>query len=370
MPFRLTRYMLREMAKPFAFFVFVFTGVIWLTQSLRVLDTVVANGQTAKVFLEFSALLLPVVMSIALPISAFGATIYALNRLMNESEITAMVASGLSGVALARPVALFGGAVVLIMAVTTLYLQPTAAQQLRDRVAEVRADVANALIFEGRFLHPSDGLTVFVRESGGDGAMRGVFVHDRREPEGEVTYTAREALLTRIDGEPRLVMFDGSAQRIEAETDALSLLRFDRLVFDLGQFVRAAEDRVRKPSERYALELIAPTAEQLGDSPLGRFVAEGHEQISAPLYALAMPLAAAATFLSAGFTRRGYAARAGLAIALGAALRLIGVAAKAATTANAAVWPLMYAPPILGSALAFWMLTGGGRRVFGLRGAA
>jgi len=366
-PTRLTRYVLWEIAKPFGFFVIVFTAVIWLTQALRVLDTVVANGQTARVFLEFSALLLPVVMSIALPISAFGATLHAVNRLMSESEIVAMLSAGLGGLAIAKPAAIFGGLVTLVMAVTTLYLQPTAAQTLRDRIAEVRADVANALIFEGRFLHPGGGLTVYVRETGASGAMRGVFVHDERREGEEITYTAREALLTREDdGGPRLVMFDGSAQRVETGSDALSVLRFDSLVFDLTPFIEATDDRTRKPSERYALELIAPTAEQLGGSSLGRFVAEGHEQISAPLYALALPLVAVATSLAAGFTRRGYGARLGYGVAIGVGLRVLGLAAKSATTSNAALWPLMYAPPVLGGAVAVWVLAGGGRRL--LRG--
>jgi lipopolysaccharide export system permease protein len=110
-PTRLTRYMMWEIAKPFAFFVIVFTGLVWLTQALRVLDTVVENGETAIVFLEFSALLMPVVLAIALPLAAFGATVHATSRMLAESEIVAMLAAGLSGVALARPAALFGALV-------------------------------------------------------------------------------------------------------------------------------------------------------------------------------------------------------------------------------------------------------------------
>jgi lipopolysaccharide export system permease protein len=353
--------MMWEIAKPFAFFVIVFTGLVWLTQALRVLDTVVENGETAFVFLEFSALLMPVVLAIALPLAAFGATVHATSRMLAESEIVAMLAAGLSGVALARPAALFGALVMVATAGTTLYLQPTAAQTLRDRIEEVRGDIAKALVFDGRFLHPSKGLTVFVRETGEDGAMRGVFVHDRRERESEVTYTAAEALLTEEDGAPLLVMFAGSAQRVEADTGALSVLRFERLTLDLGQFQQAARQRTRKPSERYALELVAPTAEQLGAYDLGDFVAEGHEQISAPLYAVAMPLVAVAASLGAGFTRRGYAARVGVAVSLGVALRLLGVAAKSAATGTPALWPLMYAPPVLGAAAALWFLAYGDR---------
>ncbi len=352
----------------------VFTGVIWLTQSLQVIDRVVESGQGAAVFLEFSALLLPFVMSIVLPIAAFGATLYAVNKLFSDSEIVAMLAAGMSTLALARPAAIFGAAVTAALFAITLWLTPTAAASLRDRVEALRADIANALIFEGRFMHPSSGLTIYVRDNLASGEMRGVFVHDQRDPRAEVTYSARRALLTRDDGDtqvaargedaragaPRLVMFDGAAQRIDPETGALSLLRFETLVFDLAQFMRDASNRAPRPRERFVFELIAPTAEQLGGYALGRFYAEGHGQISGPLYALALPLVAVAAIMGAGFSRRGYGARVALAVAIGVGLRLTGLALRSATTAEPALWPLMYAPPILGGGVALWLLARGG----------
>ena len=36
---RLDRYILRQLAGAFGFFVLVFTGVVWLTQAVRLIDT-------------------------------------------------------------------------------------------------------------------------------------------------------------------------------------------------------------------------------------------------------------------------------------------------------------------------------------------
>jgi len=352
----ITRYVLRELLKPFGFFLIVFTGVIWLTQSLRVIDTVVNSGKGARVFLEFSVLLLPTAMSIVIPIAAFAATLYTINRLFADSEIVAMIAAGMSGVRLARPVALFGLGAMAVMAVVTLWLTPLANREMRTRVHELRADIANALIFEGRFLHPAAGLTVYVRENAPGGALLGVFVHDQRDPAAEVTYTARRALMARTDEGPRLVMYDGAAQRRETRDDSLSLLQFESLVFDLSQFM--AEDSVRnpRPSERFVGELLAPGAAALGGTALSRFYAEGHEQISAPLYTLALPLIALAAIVGPGFTRSGYALRIVAAVALGLGLRMGGFAVKSVASGEAALWPLLYAPPLLGIVAALWML--------------
>ena len=66
---RLDRYILGQMIAALGFFVLIFTGVVWLTQAVRLIDTVVAGGQSARVFLEFSALVLPQVMVIVLPLA-------------------------------------------------------------------------------------------------------------------------------------------------------------------------------------------------------------------------------------------------------------------------------------------------------------
>lgn len=360
----LDRYLLREIAKPFGFFVLVFTGVVWLTQSLRVIDTVVNSGQGPGVFLEFSALLLPFVLGLVLPLAAFGATLLATSRLFAESEVVAMLAAGFSPLALARPVALFGGATAAAAFAMTAWLAPGAAAGMRDRIATIEADVAGALIFEGRFLHPSDGLTLFVRERVGDGTMRGVFVHDARDPDGAVTYTAREAALRDSASGPQLVMREGAAQRLEpADAEALpalSLLRFESLVLDLMQFMESEGARRPKPRERPTLELLHAAAAEPDPEDRARLTAEAHERLSDPLYALGLPLLGLGLLIGGGFSRHGYASRVGAAVAIGAALRLSGVAVKAVVAGDAALWPLIYAPPLIGAAAGLWALSLGG----------
>lgn len=357
---KLTRYVMGELLRPFVFFVVVFTGVIWLSQALRVLETVINSGGGTGVLLEFSLLLLPQVLSIVLPVSAFGAALYAVNKLFVDSELVAMAAAGLSPRALARPVALFGATILVVMAVVTLLLAPLASRQIRDQIAMIRADVASGLLFEGQFLNPSRGLTIYVRQSDGTGSMRGVFVHDRRDPRAEITYTARQALLNRDETGAQLVMFDGAAQRFNVADRSLSLLRFDSLVYDLAPFMAQAPERLRRPSERFFHELAFPDEALRSAMPLGRLLAEGHDQASAPLYALALPLVALAGIVGGGFTRHGYAGRIAATAAVGLLLRLSGVAVKAGVGSTPMLWPALYLPPLLAMAAALWYLTPAG----------
>ncbi|SES96805.1 LPS export ABC transporter permease LptF [Oceanicella actignis] len=353
------KYVIGQILGPFGMFSLIFLGVVWLTQSLQVIETVVSSGQSAAIFAEFTLLLLPAVMSMVLPVAAFAGALYAVNRLFLESELVVMLAAGMSPLRLARHVATFGALVMAAMFVITLQLAPAASREMRERIATLQADLAGALLREGQFLHPAKGVTVYIRRVDGAGRMAGLFVQDDRDPEARVTYTAEGAALIRTEDGPRLVMFNGAAQRLTPGEKELTVLGFERLVYDLGQLADRAQERRRKPSEYPAWELVAPSAEVLQGRPPHKFVAEGHEQLSAPLYAVALPLVGLAALLGPGWRRRGYGKRLAAALALAAATRLAGVAAKSAVSGQADLWPLMYAPPILATALALAALSRG-----------
>jgi len=356
---RLDSYIFHLMLRPFLFFVLVFTGVIWLGQSLKVIDTVVNNGQSARVFLEFTLLLLPTVESIVLPIATFAATLYTVNRLFSDSEIVAMFAAGLSGGALLRPILVFAAVVMTAVFVLTLFVVPAAQSTLKTRISEVRGDVASAFLREGAFQSPVRGLTVYLRGIGRPGELLGIFVHDERETDKVTTYTAERAVILDDAEGTRLVMFDGVAQvAARHEADSITLLRFDQFVYDLTQFTGKGRERRRKPSEMFLPELLSITEAEAEGRPLGAYRAEAHEALSGPLYVLALPLLAVAFVVSAGFRRQGFVGRILMATAVAVGLRLLGLGLKAATSAEAAVWPGMYVPPLLGVALAMWLLAG------------
>lgn len=353
------RYFLRQVLAPFVFFTLVLTAVMWLAQSLRVIDLIVNNGQSASILLMFAGPLLPIVLSIVFPLAALGATIFALNRLMTDSELVIVYSAGEGRLSSLRAVLIFGVFVAVLLAIITTLLAPLGARSLREKTAEVRSDIASALIQDGRFMHPSDGLTVYIREANGPGDMRGVLVHDARNPESPVTFNAQRGAIVKTDSGPRLVMFEGLAQRVDPETDSLSLLQFDKIGYDLSEFVSDPADRTRKASEFFFYDLIWPKDPDLSERDYGRYVSEGHEQLSAPLYGFALVVVAAAVMLQGSFSRRGYLLRMVMAAVAGVALRALGLGLQSVVKDAPSSWIIMYLPPILASIIALWFLSRG-----------
>ena len=56
---RLFSYVLRQLVGPVSLFIFLLSSVIWLSQSLRLLDLVINRGQSAPTFFYLTLLMLP-----------------------------------------------------------------------------------------------------------------------------------------------------------------------------------------------------------------------------------------------------------------------------------------------------------------------
>ena len=106
----LTRYIFWQSAVPFAIVTFVLTGIIWLTQALRMLDVLISQGQSIFSYFDLTVLALPSTLAIVLPISLLCAVLYALHKLISDSEVVVMFSAGMSMWRVALPVLAVAGA--------------------------------------------------------------------------------------------------------------------------------------------------------------------------------------------------------------------------------------------------------------------
>ena len=235
---RLDRYMLSQLLVLFGFFALVLVAILWINRGVSLFDQLISDGQSALVFLEFTALGLPKLITTVLPIATFAAAVYVTNRMNNESELTVLQATGSGPVRLARPVLVFGLIVFLMASVLHHVLMPLAQQQLGHRQNEIAQNATSRLLTEGRFLHPSEGVTFYTQEIDGDGVLRDVFLSDRRSAEEGVIYTAAHAYLIRDADRTSLIMVDGLAQRLTTATDRLATANFRDFSFDISALVQ------------------------------------------------------------------------------------------------------------------------------------
>ncbi len=355
---QLDRYVLRQIATAFAFFVVVLAGVIWLTQSVALIDLVLSSGQSLLRLFEFSLLVLPRVLSMVVPLAGFAATLYAINRLYTEAELVVMMMSGLGPFALARPVAVFAAGLGLLTLAITNLAAPWGERTLDENRNAIRSELASALIREGRFIHPVDGLTLFIRTTDGAGRMQGLFLHDERDPARPVTYTAERAALLRDGDVARLIMSEGAALTYSRGERLLARVRFDEFTYDLSDLIAEPAGRPSRSGAMPTAQLIAPGPETraLPRYDRGAYTAAGHERIQFGIHGFLLPVLGVAIMLTGGYQRRGFGRRILAAVGAGVALVLAGMTAKSVVIASPALWPASYLPAAVAGVAALYLL--------------
>lgn len=352
------RYLLSQLMVFFGFFALILVMVYWVNQAVLLFDVLIADGQSATVFLEFTALTLPNVIRVVLPIAAFVASVYATNRLSSESELVVVQSMGFSGFRLARPVLVFGIIVFLLTSVLSHVLVPISQRLLSERSAEITENITSKLLTEGAFLHPADGMTFYIREISPKGELLDVFMSDTRDPEFQVIYTAKNAFLVREETGPKLVMFDGMAQTLGTKDERLFTTSFSDFSYDIGALINSAPRNSRSVSELPTLELLSPSPlleEQTGFNRAA-LLKRGHDRIAQPLFSVATALLGFSVLLVGSFSRFGATRQILTATLLLVLLKALESTVTGYAYRNESLWALAYLPTVVGFLISAGML--------------
>lgn len=352
----ITRYVFGQLVTATIFVTLALTFAIWLTQSLRLIDYIVNRGLPASTFLTFVGLLLPSFLGVVLPVACFVAALFVYHKLAMDSEMVVMRAAGLSQMQLARPAIILGIVVTVGVYAISLYFLPASFRHFKDLQHEFRSDFSAILLQEGVFTAVTDEITVYVRERSSEGELRGILVHDNREPGKPVTMMAERGALVPSESGPRVVMENGNRQEVEPGTGRFSLLYFDRYTVELAEFGSARQSRWREPKERFLHELLSPSDDHLDQHYRLELLAEGHHRIVSPLYSLVFVVIGMAALLAGEFNRRGQARRILAAIACVAALEGVSLSLHDLAARDTAAIPAMYLTVAVSIGLSFFVL--------------
>ena len=353
----ITKYILRELVGAMLFVTFALTGVVWLSHSLRFVDLIVNRGLSIGTFFHFTLLLMPTFLSVILPFALFCAVVYTYHRLTIDSELVVLRAAGLSQIALARPALILAGVVTLVCYSIMLYFMPLGFREFRDRYVVIRGDYTQILLREGTFNKIVKGITVYVRTSQSNGELRGILVHDNRDPNSPVTMMAERGALVRSPDGPRLLLINGNRQEVDANGRSLRLLTFDRNIFDLSNLAGAKGPRWRKPRERYLHELLGPLDSERDITHLAELRAEGHQRLVAPLFSVVFALIGLAATLAGKHSQRGRVPRILLGAGAVVVFQVLALALGDLIVDRPLLTPLLYFSLIVASAAAAFVLS-------------
>ena len=286
----ISKYLYVELFKPFLIFSFTFISILWLVQILPKLEGLVLNKQPLNIFISVAMNTIPQVAYFVIPVAAFFSTIYAINKLVSETEIVAITSSGFSILSYAKIIFIFGLTVSLIIFLITFFVLPKSAFKLQSIFFDIEQNFATKFIDSRKFLHPISGVTIYVRDKLEENQMTGVFVFDDRNDNYSLLYSAKVAAIRDNGGIRDLIMQDGELQIMSKDEKSVVSVRFERFGINLNSFIPEKKFYLASPSDVSPITGIVKSKElaELTDYSSSEYLAESHMKLASILSPIAL----------------------------------------------------------------------------------
>jgi len=229
------RYILREHIAPFIFgnllIIFIFT----MNLVFQMLGRIAGKGLPVPVVLEYFALNLAWIVTLAVPMAVLIATVAAFGRMAGDGEITALRSSGVSPARLMLPVMAAAVVVTALIGLFNNYILPDMNHRTKLLLSDISRKKPTLTIEPGvySFTIPNYVLMAGVVDQM-TGRMERVTIYDEHEPSKRATVVAQDGRLKFVaeDEVILLTLYNGEIQRpSEREPGGFEWTTFDSALF-------------------------------------------------------------------------------------------------------------------------------------------
>lgn len=224
----LDRYLLREIALPFAIGIGLFFVVVAFGQVLQISDSVTGLGISGAEVLQALMYSMPPLMGLLIPASCLFSTLLAVGRMASDKEIVAMSAGGVSPYDLLRVPFWTGVVLSIVAAVFLVRGEPWGIQGLRELMSRSAQRALASGVRSGEFHQWVPGVTFLARGKQGDDLTEVVFA-DRRDEARPLVISARRGKILSAAAAKDLVfaLSDGVVLVEDKDTGRYRVIHFE-----------------------------------------------------------------------------------------------------------------------------------------------
>ncbi|WP_334163123.1 LptF/LptG family permease [Phenylobacterium sp.] len=293
------RYVLKLMLWPLLGAMLVTLTGLLLERVLRLLDVLSGSSNRFGFLTELTANLVPHYLGLTLPAAFFIALFVVISRLNQDSEVDALLASGVSFTRIVYPYVGLGLVLMCVSLVLFGFLQPYSRYAYRAVLHAAENAGWSGSVQSGMIVSPSDRLTMTTDVADAAGRrLTGVFIRQVDDRGREMVTTARMGQLrTNADGETATLLLDDGLQLRVNSRGEPEVLSFDSFSLEVPLSGAARLLRARGGDERELTltELIRESRRTDGLIPretlIAEFLARLARALSLPLLPLlALPL--------------------------------------------------------------------------------
>lgn len=296
------KYIFRNVLPIFSMLAVILTGLVWITQTLRMMH-LIDKGMELKYFFQLTMFLIPSILFVIFPIILVIAMVYVYHRLQEDRQLVILKNSGLSNYALAKPALFFAMILTVFSYYISAYLMPMSYNNMKQNLSNFYDGHASNMIVPRSFNRISKNSNIYVDTKNADGSFGGMILFDNKVPEERTIFFAKHARILNSDPyNTEFVLEDGLRHAYDTMGN-LTKLHYDNLVVAITSEPADPSARSRTSLELYIGEMLWPDSSLVLEKQQ-RLIADGHLRIIWPLLNFVLVFLSLSIFLQQPYNRR------------------------------------------------------------------
>jgi len=210
---------------------FGISTIIWVFQAVNFLDIIIEDGRNYNVYLDYTFLNFPKIISRILPFALFFSFSYTFIKYETNNELIIFWNHGVSKI---NVVNFFFWISILIMLVQILLLSivvPKTQELARSKLRTSNIDYFEGLIKQKKFNDTIKGLTIFTEDKNDNDEFKNIYIKKNNKKKGfQITFAKRGVF--ELKGNKRiLVLYDG--QTLTQNGENITNFNFSKSDFGL-----------------------------------------------------------------------------------------------------------------------------------------
>jgi len=258
---KIDKYILQETILPLLVTLGISAMLLLLEKMLSLFDFVINQGGPIDIVWRMLGNLMPQYLTLVLPLSMFLGVLLAIRKMALNSELDALLASGISLNRLVQP-SLFVALFLLVVNVVVVgFVQPYSRYAYQGLVFDIRSGALGASIKAGEFTSLGDGLTIRIEESRNSGQELVDIFAQKESEDGHIQSINAEKGRFFISPDKRymiLRLYNGTLIDLDITQSRPNIINFDMhdLPISVPNFA-SFRDRGQDAGEMTILELWA-----------------------------------------------------------------------------------------------------------------
>jgi len=207
--------------------------IIWVFQAVNFLDIIVEDGRDFKVYLNYTLLNFPKIISKIIPFAAFFSFSYVLQKYELNNELMIFWNFGINKIELVKFFLKFSLILMAFQMLLTVYVVPTSQGISRSLIKNSSVDFFESFVKPKKFNDNIRNLTIYADEKDKDGNLKNIYLKkDNGNNKYQIT-VAKTGVFKKINNSKVLVLYNG--QTINLLNKKITNFNFSKSDFTLSQ---------------------------------------------------------------------------------------------------------------------------------------